>query len=166
MRSRVFSVQPWQILVVLLVSITFGISDWLIPIISLHPEVIHRLQPSATCFLLLRAYGSEAGKSNRELIGLSAPLLSHVRKCLSGEFGERHSLLALELLLTDIADESADRRRCSRKVLQQAIPNTYGLCGWMRQLKFAANAKSVIPLTIAYVVSIYFPCVALSAAIA
>ncbi|KAL7488211.1 hypothetical protein ACHAW6_015042 [Cyclotella cf. meneghiniana] len=125
--------------------------DWLIPIISLHPEIIHRLQPSATCFLLLRAYEAEAGKSNRELIGLSAPLLSHVRKCLSGDFGERHSLLALELLLTDIADESADRRRCSRKVLQQSIPNTFGLCGWMRQLKFAANAKSVIPLTIAYV---------------
>eukprot|EP00804_Cyclotella_cryptica_P023942 CCRYP_010070-RB/>CCRYP_010070-RB protein AED:0.03 eAED:0.03 QI:390/1/1/1/0.8/0.83/6/266/1137 len=125
--------------------------DWLIPIISLHPEIIHRLQPSATCFLLLRAYGAEAGKSNRELIGLSSPLLSHVTKCLGGEFGERHSLLALELLLTDIADENADRRRCSRKVLQQAIPNNFGLCGWMRQLKFATNAKSVVPLTIAYV---------------
>jgi integrator complex subunit 1 len=57
--------------------------DWLIPIISSHPAIIHRLKPSASCFLLLRAYGVE-GDKNRELIGLTAPLLSHVTKSLTG----------------------------------------------------------------------------------
>ena len=90
--------------------------DWLIPIISSHPAIIDRLQPSASCFLLLRAYGVE-GDKNRELLDLTAPLLSHVTKCLTGEFGEHHALLAMELLLQDIADENDDRQRCARKVL-------------------------------------------------
>jgi integrator complex subunit 1 len=127
--------------------------DWLIPIISMQPEIIHRLQPSSTCFLLLKAYGAEAG-DNKELIGLSAPLLVHVKKCINMEYGQENSLLAMELLLTDIADESTDRRRCARKVLQQAIPNSFGLCGWMRQLLSAANAKTLVPLTTKFVVSI------------
>ena len=51
-------------------------ADWLIPIISSHPTIINRLQPSASCFLLLRAYGVE-GDKNRSLLELTAPLLNH-----------------------------------------------------------------------------------------
>lgn len=123
--------------------------DWLIPIISQNSQVIHRLQPSSTCFILLKAYSAGA---NKELIDLSAPLLSHVKKCLSGEFGERHSLLSLELLLIDIASENAERRRCSRKVLQQSIPNNFGICGWLRQLMEYPNSTLLIPLTVEYLV--------------
>lgn len=126
--------------------------DWLIPIISQKSQVIHRLQPSSTCFILLKAYSADA---NKELVDLSAPLLCHVRKCLNGEFGERHSLLSLELLLTDIASENAERRRCSRKVLQQSIPNNFGICGWLRQLMNYPNAALLIPLTIEYLVRYY-----------
>lgn len=124
--------------------------DWLIPIISQDSDVINRLQPSSTCFLLLKAYG--AGADAKDLIALSAPLLSHVTKSLSGEYGEQNSVLALELLLMDIADESADRRRCARKVLQQAIPNGFGLCGWLMQLMSNSHAKVLIPLSIVYLV--------------
>lgn len=124
--------------------------DWLIPIISQDSDVIHRLQPSSTCFLLLKAYG--AGADAKELIALSAPLLSHVHKSLDGQYGERHSVLALELLLTDIADESAERRRCARKVLQKAVPNEYGLCGWLLQLIDCPNAKVMVPLAVEYLV--------------
>lgn len=124
--------------------------DWLIPFISNQSEVIHRLQPSSTCFLLLKAYGSDS--NDKELIDLSAPLLSHVQKCLNGEYGEDDSAHALELLLTDVADGNADRRRCSRKVLQQAMPNDYGLCGWLRLLEDCSNAKMLIPVTTEYLV--------------
>ena len=128
--------------------------DWLIPFISNQPEVIHRLQPSSTCFLLLKAYGSDS--KDKDLIDLSFPLLSHVKKCLNGEYGERDSAHALELLLTDVADENADRRRCSRKVLQQAMPNDYGLCGWLRLLEDCPNAKALIPVTTEYLVSYHY----------
>ena len=135
--------------------------DWLIPIISSHPEIIDRLQPSASCFLLLRAYGAE-GDKNRELLDLTAPLLTHVSNCLTGKYGDHHAQLAMDLLLQDIADESADRRRCSRKVLQEAIGNVkdldslpfhynLGLCGWLFQLTHIGNSKSLIPLVIKYV---------------
>jgi hypothetical protein len=100
----------------------------------------------------LKAYGTEAGQ-NRDLIELSAPLLSHVKKCLKGEFGKNHSLMALELLLADIADETTDRRRCSRKVLQKAIPNNFGFCGWLQELINLPNNDVLIPLTVKYLVS-------------
>ena len=94
---------------------------------------------------------------------LSAPLLTHVSNCLSGDHGVHHALVAMELLLQDIADESADRRRCSRKVLQEAIGSVkdlkfsqfqynLGLCGWMFQLVHIANSNSLVPLVIKYVV--------------
>ena len=70
--------------------------DWLIPIISSHPAIIHRLQPSASCFLLLRAYGVE-GDKNRTLLDLTAPLLSHVTKCLTGMWT---SILPIHLLIS------------------------------------------------------------------
>lgn len=128
--------------------------DWLIQIISQDPGVIHRLQPSSTCFLLLKAYG--AGADAKELIALSSPLLTHVKSSLEGRYGVYPSIMALKLLLTDLSDETADRRRCSRKVLQQAIPNDYGLCGWLRQLLDWPNAKIMIPLTVDYLVGTYF----------
>jgi integrator complex subunit 1 len=124
--------------------------DWLIPIISQDSAVISRLQSSSTCFLLLKAHG--AGAEAKDLITLSAPLLSHVTKSLSGEYGEENSVLALKLLLMDIADESSDRRRCARKVLQQAIPNSFGLCGWLRQLIDCSYSKVLIPLSIEFLV--------------
>ena len=138
--------------------------DGLIPIISSHLAIIDRLQPSASCFLLLRAYGVE-GDKNRELLDLTAPLLSHVTKCLTGEFGEHHALLAMELLLQDIADENDDRQRCARKVLQEAIGDAkvldspqfqrdLGHCGWLLQMTHVKNRESLVPLVNKYIVSI------------
>ncbi len=96
--------------------------DWLIPIISSHPEIIiHRLQPNASCYLLLRAYGSTEGENNKELLDLTKPLLSHVKGCLTGAHGESHAMLAMELLMSDIADERVTRRVCARRVLQEAF---------------------------------------------
>lgn len=137
--------------------------DWLIPIISAHPAIIDRLHPSASCFLLLRAYGTE-GDKNRDLLDLTAPLLSHVSGAVRGEFGEHHALLAMELLLQDIADESFDRRRCARQVLQEAIGNKNQdddstpfycneHCDWLLQMMHAPNSKEMIPLLVKFIVS-------------
>jgi integrator complex subunit 1 len=94
--------------------------DWLIPIISFLPETISRLPASASCFLLLRAYGTE-GEEQSQLQQLSAPLLEHVHDSLLGEFGEANAIRAFDLLLTDLASHHPDRRSCARKVLQNAI---------------------------------------------
>jgi len=93
--------------------------DWLIPIISSHPSLINRLPSSASCFLLLRAYGAEGGK-NDQLLKLSAPLRGHVGSCISGEFGESAAIKAADLLFHDMADSRSDRRLCARRVLQEA----------------------------------------------
>lgn len=139
--------------------------DWLIPIIASHPNIIDRLNPSSSCFLLLRAYGE--GEKNRELLELTAPLLSHVSKCLSGELGKQHGVLALELLLQDIATDNADRRSNARKVLQKTIGDSnvmdtsqfhycnLGQCGWSFQMIHAPNCKELIPLAIQYLVSLH-----------
>lgn len=95
--------------------------DWLIPIISSSQHIIERLPPSASCFLLLRAYGTDGYQKNTQLLELAAPLLDHIRKCLKGTLGEIDSSRAANLLLTDVSDASPDRRRCARKVLQEAI---------------------------------------------
>jgi integrator complex subunit 1 len=94
--------------------------DWLIPIISFLPETISRLPASASCFLLLRAYGTHGGDQS-QLQELSAPLLKHVRDSLVGKFGEADAIRAFDLLLTDIASHNPDRRRCARRVLTNAI---------------------------------------------
>jgi len=94
--------------------------DWLIPIISFLPETISRLPASASCFLLLRAYGT-AGEERAQLHELSAPLLQHVRDSLMGKFGEADAVRAFDLLLADIASHNPDRRRCARRVLTNAI---------------------------------------------
>jgi integrator complex subunit 1 len=63
--------------------------DWLIPVISTVPSVIARLPPSSSCFLLLRVFGTE-GDNSSKLRELSAPLLQHVQKTVTGAFGRRH----------------------------------------------------------------------------
>jgi integrator complex subunit 1 len=107
--------------------------DWVIPVISSVPEIISRLPASASCFLLLRAYG-EGGEGKSELRKLSAPLLEHVRKSLTGEFGEADAVRAADLLLTDMADPNPDRRRCARRVLQETLGH----------MKSSAQLESVV----------------------
>jgi len=75
----------------------------------------------ASCYLLLRAYGSTEGENNKELLDLTKPLSSHVKGCLTGAYGESHAMLAMELLMSDIADERVTRRVCARRVLQEAF---------------------------------------------
>lgn len=132
--------------------------DWLIPIICSHPDIIDRLQASSSCFLLLRAYAE--GEQNRELLDLTAPLLSHVSKCLSGDVGIKHALLALELLLQDVAAENSDQRQCARNVLQKTIGDSnvmdtfqddLGQCGWSIQIMHVPNSKELIQLAIKYI---------------
>lgn len=94
--------------------------DWLIPIISQIPDAIQRLPASASCFLLLRAYGTE-GEERDQLQKLSAPLLVHVRDSLTGKFGEADAKRAFDLLLADAANHSAERRRNARRVLNDAL---------------------------------------------
>lgn len=94
--------------------------DWLIPIISLVPNTISRLPSSASCFLLLRAYGT-GGDERKLLKQLSAPLLIHVRESLNGKYGEADSVKAFDLLMTDVASSNPERRRCARRVLQDAL---------------------------------------------
>jgi integrator complex subunit 1 len=94
--------------------------DWLIPIISFIPNAISRLPASASCFLLLRAYGTE-GEERAQLQELSTPLLLHVRDSLTGNFGEADAIRAFDLLLADASSQNADRRRCARRVLNDAL---------------------------------------------
>jgi integrator complex subunit 1 len=97
--------------------------DWLIPVISRLPNTIARLPSSASCFLLLRAYGTD-GEERTQLKELSAPLLSHVAGCLKGTFGQSESMKAFDLLLSDVASHKPDRRRCARTVLQASLKAT------------------------------------------
>lgn len=120
--------------------------DWLIPVISSHEEIIHRLQPNASCFLLLRAYGTE-GEKNRELLDLAKPLLCHVKGCLIGEHGERHAMLAMELLMSDISDEHVNRRVCSRRVLQEAFGGESDTV-WLSQTIHDKHSAVFVPLVI------------------
>lgn len=94
--------------------------DWLIPVISRLPATIGRLPSSASCFLLLRAYGTD-GEERTQLKELSSPLLSHVADCLQGKHGKSDSVKAFDLLMSDVASHKADRRRCARRVLHDAI---------------------------------------------
>lgn len=94
--------------------------DWLIPIISNMPSTIARLPASASCVLLLRAYGTE-GDERAQLKELSAPLLQHVSDSLTGHFGQADAVRAFDLLLSDVASHNPDRRRCARRVLLDSI---------------------------------------------
>ena len=119
--------------------------DWLIPVISSNPEIIHRLQPNASCYLLLRAYGSIEGEKNRDLLDLTKPLLRHVKGCLTGEHGEKHAMMAMDLLMTDIADERVIRRVCSRRVLQEAFGGENDT-SWLFALTHDKHSAAFIPL--------------------
>ena len=120
--------------------------DWLIPIISSESEIIHRLQPNASSYLLLRAYGTE-GEKNRELLDLTKPLLGHVKGCLTGEHGERHAMLAMELLMSDISSEMANRRVCSRRVLQEALGGENDTV-WLSQVSHVKHSAIFVPLVV------------------
>ena len=100
--------------------------EWLIPIISTMPDTISRLPSSASCFLLLRAYGTE-GDERKQLKKLAAPLLQHVKNSLNGKYGTIDAVKAFDLLMADVASNKPDRRRCSRRVLQDALakPRTF-----------------------------------------
>ncbi len=96
--------------------------DWLIPTISSCSDIINRLPPSASCFLLLRAYGLE-GNENSQLLELSSPLLDHVTDSIEGKFGEEGVQRAAEIIFFDLAAKEATRRRCARRVLQESLGN-------------------------------------------
>lgn len=131
---------------------------WLIPTISSSPDIINRLPPSASCFLLQRAYGSE-GSENDQLLDLSSPLLNHVNESIDGAFGLEGAQRAADILFFDLASKDPDRRRCARRVLQETvgkmnIANEYptfasGDFSWLISLtkgKYAASlVQSVTP---------------------
>ena len=71
--------------------------DWLIPTISSSGNIINRLPPSASCFLLLRAYGAE-GNENYQLLHLASPLLKHVNDSIAGYFGLEGAQRAADIL--------------------------------------------------------------------
>lgn len=137
--------------------------DWLIPIISVFPDTISRLPASASCFLLLRAYGTE-GEERSQLQNLASPLLDHVRGSLTGKFGEADAIRAFDLLLSDVASHNADRRRCGRRVLHDAIGNTNkeksdevfadSNCSWMVNILNMEHCTSVLSKSIEYLVSL------------
>lgn len=130
--------------------------EWLIPIISRLPETIARLPSSTSCFLLLRAYGTD-GEEKKLLRELSAPLLRHVQESLRGECGTEDAIKAFDLLMTDVASPNPDRRRCARRVLDDALPSPNGHVSepraWMINLLGLSNATSLVPSAIKHMVS-------------
>lgn len=136
--------------------------DWLIPIISFFPNTISRLPASASCFLLLRAYGTE-GEERAQLQELSTPLLLHVRDSLTGKFGEADAVRAFDLLLTDASSQNADRRRFARRVLNDALGKEETISidynssfrkthfGWMIKVLHVQHTTSVLNDVIKYI---------------
>ena len=130
--------------------------DWLIPIISRIPETISRLPSSTSCFLLLRAYGTD-GERRTQLKELSTPLLHHVQDSLRGTLGEAESKEAFEILLADVASHHSERRKSARRVLHDALgsimANTEnskpGVSRWMLNITSVEYAKSVVPIAMA-----------------
>lgn len=121
--------------------------DWLIPIISTIPDTIARLPSSASCFLLLRAYGTE-GDERKQLKELSAPLLQHVRDSLQGRYGQADAVKAFDLLMTDVASNKPDRRRCARRVLHDSLmhgePTHCIAQSWMLNVLQLDHAKLLV----------------------
>ena len=134
--------------------------DWLIPIISDMPGTIARLHASASCVLLLRAYGTE-GDERAQLKELSAPLLRHVSDSLNGCFGQSDAERAFDLLMSDVASRNPDRRRCARKVLFDSIgaletPDSEKAptaSSWMQNILRLKHAKLLVPDAIKHMVS-------------
>ena len=164
--------------------------EWLLPIISKTPNIINdQLPPGASCLLLLRAYGQQitsrtssttsankdsegtTGAKGDALLDLSAPLLKHVRHCLEGTFGADKAQNAATLILSDLCDAtSAERRRCARRVLQDAIGDKispledvvfvseliktfsfHSTCGWLRNLINLQYAYLIVPLAVQHI---------------
>eukprot|EP00977_Amphora_coffeiformis_P016398 scaffold5079_cov169-Amphora_coffeaeformis.AAC.7 len=126
--------------------------DWLIPIISRLPDTISRLPPSTSCFLLLRAYGAD-GERRAQLKELSTPLLHHVQDSLRGTLGEAESTEAFDILLSDVASHISERRKSSRRVLQDALgKNKAGslkkpsVSAWMLNIIEVKHAHAVVPI--------------------
>lgn len=121
--------------------------EWLIPIISTFPDTIARLPSSASCFLLLRAYGTE-GDKRKQLKELSSPLLQHVKDSLNGKYGETDAIKAFDLLMTDVASRKPDRRRCARRVLQDALAQPKDINpspqSWMLNILQLDYAKALV----------------------
>jgi integrator complex subunit 1 len=136
--------------------------DWLIPIISSLPNIIARLPANASCFLLLRAYGTDGGE-RAKLKELSRPLLVHIRDCLSGKFGLNDAIRAADLLLSDVASPKPDVRRCARRVLQESIGRVDGEeidpafkennCSWMLSILKSEHADVLVVESIKHLVS-------------
>lgn len=130
--------------------------DWLIPIISDLPTTITRLPPNTSCFLLLRAYASGDGGTDK-LKELSQPLLQHVKDSLVGSLGVSGAVKALDLLLTDAASSKSSKRRCARRVLSDAIPSSSSNNGdsgtWMLSMLSLPNAKDLVKCSLPHLVS-------------
>jgi integrator complex subunit 1 len=128
--------------------------DWLIPIVSAIPDTIARLPSSASCFLLLRAYGTE-GDERKQLKELSTPLLRHVQNSLKGSHGETNAVKAFDLLMTDVASKKPDRRRCARRVLHDSLiefKSSSGAQSWMMSILQLDNAQALVNEAVKYMV--------------
>mmetsp|Transcript_22685 Transcript_22685/g.53527 ORF Transcript_22685/g.53527 Transcript_22685/m.53527 type:complete len:1400 (+) Transcript_22685:3-4202(+) len=127
--------------------------NWLIPVISEIPEIISRLPSSASCFLLLRAYGADLGDKT-QLKLLSAPLLSHVSESLQGKNGEDDCLRAFDLLMSDVASHNAERRKSARRVLQDSLgqmegpPEVSASSTWMANILRVKYASKLVKSSI------------------
>jgi integrator complex subunit 1 len=138
--------------------------DWLIPVISRVPDAVRRLPSNAACFLLLRAYGTE-GQQRKQLKALSAPLLTNVQESLRGTFGEDGAIRAFELLMADVSSKNAERRRCSRRVLQDALverkdtESAPEAEAWMFAVPELQHAKALVPIAVKQMVrlTVLFP---------
>jgi integrator complex subunit 1 len=127
--------------------------DWLIPVISRLPATISRLPSSTSCFLLLRAYGTD-GERRAQLKELSAPLLDHVKASLGGTFGEGESTEAFDILLSDVASHNSERRKSSRRVLSDALramndtseSTQANWSAWMVNILQVKHARAVVPI--------------------
>jgi len=134
--------------------------EWLIPIISTFPDTIARLPSSASCFLLLRAYGTE-GDERKQLKELSSPLLQHVKDSLNGKYGETDAVKAFDLLMADVASSKPDRRRCARRVLQDAVTQSgataVGPQSWMLNVLKLDCAKALVSDAVKHMVGLVPP---------
>ena len=134
--------------------------EWLIPIISSIPSVIDRLPASASCYLLLRVYGS-GNDGDSKLRELSTPLLEHVRKTVTGSFGLKDAIGATNLLLADVADRNPARRRCARRVFEETLAQlnknvedqsfSGARCTWLQSLLLLDHVDDLLPDAIQYI---------------
>jgi hypothetical protein len=141
--------------------------DWLIPIISVYPSVIDRLPSSASCFLLLRAYGKRQDDSE-ELLKLISPLLDHVKRSISGDLGDDAVKRAVGLLFYDLKSNDSEIRSSARRLLNEALgdvvvsqrelPTIFSSdYQWLVSLTNLKNRSLVLECAIPCLVSVLFP---------